>query len=190
MERKIVEKKKNPADRYGDTPLHFAAQEGHLEICSLIIENISDRNPFSRGRTPLHYAAAQGHIEVCRLILDKVVNINPSENGGITPLHDAAENGRLEVCRLIIEKFIVFDWVFDSVRNPADRNGNTPLHKATLMGHLDVCLLIIENLQDKNKVISGPLGQRILHLARQQGHHELLELFKMYSSRVLLERLD
>ena len=137
----------------------------------------------------LHYAAAQGHLEVCRLILDKVVNINPSENGGITPLHDAAENGRLDVCRLIIKKLIVFDWVFDSVRNPVDRNGDTPLHKATLMGHLDVCLLIIENLQDKNKVISGPLGQRILHLARQQGHHELLELFKMYSSRVLLERV-
>ena len=31
---------KNPKDEYGETPLHEAADNGHYEICKLIIENL------------------------------------------------------------------------------------------------------------------------------------------------------
>ena len=36
---------KNPAERFGWTPLHKAVQSGHLNIFRLIIENIDNRNP-------------------------------------------------------------------------------------------------------------------------------------------------
>ena len=33
----------NPGDKSGTTPLHLAAEEGHEEICKLIVENVHDR---------------------------------------------------------------------------------------------------------------------------------------------------
>ena len=33
-------KDKNPKDEEGMTPLHFAAENGHLSICQLLLENI------------------------------------------------------------------------------------------------------------------------------------------------------
>ena len=44
---------KNPAADYdGLTPLHLAAQKGHLDVCKLIIPNIENRNPGSKWSTP------------------------------------------------------------------------------------------------------------------------------------------
>ena len=62
-------------DRNGWTPLHWAAQFGHFEVCELLIANVIERNPEDiRGVTPLHSAASNGHIEVCELII-QVCNV-------------------------------------------------------------------------------------------------------------------
>ena len=40
------------------TALHFAAENGHLDIAKLIIDSKVDKNPFdSWGYTPLYYSA-------------------------------------------------------------------------------------------------------------------------------------
>ena len=66
---------KNPAGKYGWTPLHSAATNGHLEVSRLIIENVEDKNPANNdGDTPLHMAACDGHLDICRLILQNVEN--------------------------------------------------------------------------------------------------------------------
>ena len=45
-------------DRYGKTPLRFAAQKGHNEVAELLIANSADVNAKERrGGTPLHSAA-------------------------------------------------------------------------------------------------------------------------------------
>ena len=36
---------KNPKDRFGWTPLHMAARNGHLSVCQLIVENVDDKIP-------------------------------------------------------------------------------------------------------------------------------------------------
>ena len=41
---------KNPVDNYGNTPLHIAAEEGHLEIVKFFMENVDDKNPTDQGR--------------------------------------------------------------------------------------------------------------------------------------------
>ena len=73
----------------GWTPLHEAALGGHLLICSLIMDEIQDKNPGDdTGYTPLHAAAAGGKLETFKMIMNKAdTDINPSENGGWTPLH-------------------------------------------------------------------------------------------------------
>ena len=76
----------------GWTPLHYAADKGHFDICQLLIKhgaNVSQQT--ISGATPLHKAAQKGHLNVCKLIGDYMDNKNPANNTGLTPLHGAAK---------------------------------------------------------------------------------------------------
>ena len=56
----IVEKiqEKNPKNFHLETPLHSAAENGHLNVYQLLIKNVEDKNPQNlKGLTPLSYAA-------------------------------------------------------------------------------------------------------------------------------------
>ena len=45
-------------DENGDTPLHIAADFGHLRLFKFIMEHASDKNPKNdHGNTPLHFTA-------------------------------------------------------------------------------------------------------------------------------------
>ena len=62
---------KNPAENDGTTPLHYAAGNGHWEVCQLIVDHVQDKNPRDdHGVTPLHLAAGNGHWKICQLIVD------------------------------------------------------------------------------------------------------------------------
>ena len=74
-------------DGLGLTVLHYAAQNGHLNIVSFYTKLIPDPNPGIRkkdtnlwGKTPLHYAAQLGHLPVikhiCNLLTDKNTNLH------------------------------------------------------------------------------------------------------------------
>ena len=68
------------------TPFHYAARNGYLDICKVIIKCAQNKNPANLyGWTPLHFAAQDGHLDICKLIIDKVENKNPADNFGKTP---------------------------------------------------------------------------------------------------------
>ena len=96
------------------TPLHLAACEGLTEIYKLIMDTVTDKNPYpntkfilngfqNMARSPLHVAAEKGHVDICQLIMDNVPDKNPACLQGWTPLHSAAEGGQLETCRFILD---------------------------------------------------------------------------------------
>ena len=59
---------KNPADNEGFTPLYVAAQNGHYEVCQIILENVINKNPACHnGTTPFYMAAQNGHVDLCKL---------------------------------------------------------------------------------------------------------------------------
>ena len=65
---------KNPEQIKGDagyTPLHAAAENGHVEVCRLIMDAVEDISPKTKKdkTTPLHLAAKNGHKAVQGLIL-------------------------------------------------------------------------------------------------------------------------
>ena len=92
---------RNVCGRYGRTPLHMAAKNGHLSICKLIIENVRDKNPRDiHGRTPLHLAALSGNCDICALILANVEDKHPIDFAGVTPLHCAVSHGHTKVAKL------------------------------------------------------------------------------------------
>ena len=65
----------------GFTPLHYAAENGHLEVVKVLLEN--QENPGNMwGNTPLHYAATEGHTEVVEYLLGHLVEIYPTNHLG------------------------------------------------------------------------------------------------------------
>ena len=95
---------KNPGNKYGETPFHYAAKNGRLAICQLMLDTLSDKNPATKSLriTPLHYAAQHGHVAICKIIMENIVDKNPGTKGSqpLTPLSVATFHGHLEVCRL------------------------------------------------------------------------------------------
>ena len=63
---------KNNVDDGLRTPLHLAAQNGHLEVVGLFMAKIVDKNlTVNNGRrTPLLSAILGGHLNVCKLLIE------------------------------------------------------------------------------------------------------------------------
>ena len=66
--------KKNPelvssTDDYGDTPLHWAALNGHTEVAEFLLANKAAVDAKDlRGKTPLYWAGLGGHKEMAELL--------------------------------------------------------------------------------------------------------------------------
>ena len=59
---------KNPEDNFGWSPLHYAAMNGHVEVCRLIINNVDNKHPLSNlGTTPKNMANIWNHFAVFQL---------------------------------------------------------------------------------------------------------------------------
>lgn len=60
----------NELDQFGQTALHIASFEGHLDVVKVLIRkmaslNVQDKN----GWSPLHSAASAGHLEICEILI-------------------------------------------------------------------------------------------------------------------------
>ncbi|XP_008486370.3 putative ankyrin repeat domain-containing protein 31, partial [Diaphorina citri] len=88
----------NYKDDHSKTPLHKAAEKGHLDIVKKLIESKADINSKDdQGETPLHKAAYYGHLDVVEQLMEKGANVNSKDNKGQIPLHEAELRGHKEV---------------------------------------------------------------------------------------------
>ena len=125
----------------GDTPLHLAAREGHLEVVEALvckerelhadIETGADKETLIRmtnkGKdTALHEAVRYEHYAVVRSLIQKDPKFTYGANdSGTTPLYMAAERGFTVLVKLIID---------ESSTSPSYNGlmGRTALHAAVL----------------------------------------------------------
>ena len=153
-----------------NTPLHFAAAEGHLEIVRLLLEHKADVGSLNgKGSTPLHRASAgrrDGCIDIVRLLLDHDANVNIHDNHRNTPLHFAVSKGSLEVVRMLLEH--------KADVNALNEEGSTPLHRAFEHWRGDIVWLFVNHGAD----VKGhdESGNTLLHLAASEGDLELARM--------------
>jgi len=166
----------NWLDKYGQTPMLLAAEEGNWGVLQLLLErkDIKAGKSDNRGRIPLHCAALHGHEGVVQALLERG-DVNPDKptDGGRTPLSFAAWNGHEEVVKILLK--------LDDV-NPdgADRSGETPLCYAAENGHEGVVRILLERGDvNPNKADNG---RTPLSSAARNGHEGVVG--------ILLERDD
>ena len=126
----------------GNTALHLAAREGHLEVVQWILKNargccIAGARNYDKN-TPLHEAAKKGNPEVVRILLQfKQSAVYRRNQYGETALIIASEYGHVRAARLLLAAtplFLVF-WPRD------DRQ--TCLNVAAYAGHLGNSFLVL-----------------------------------------------
>ncbi|KAL5359318.1 hypothetical protein BJX96DRAFT_183666 [Aspergillus floccosus] len=133
---------------YRQTPLHYAARNGHQKTPLHYAAENGDQevNCSLYSQTPLHYAADNGHQEVVKLLLDK----------GADPNTKNSSNGHQEVVKLLLDK------------------GATPLDYAAVNGHQKIVNLLLEKGADLN-IMDSRCSQTPLHHAARNGHQEVDE---------------
>jgi len=125
----------NAMDMNWDTPIYWAADNGHIKTIRLLLAKGADVNLADiNGWTPLSNAAHNGHIEVVKLLLAKGANVNAADLYRHTPIYWAAGSGHTEIVKLLLSH--------EADVNIKDKDGRTPLSEAISKGHFEVVKLL------------------------------------------------
>jgi ankyrin repeat protein len=59
------------ANKYGNTPLHYASEDGHTDVVKLLLEHNANIDTANKcGKQAIHYASKYGHTDVVKLLLE------------------------------------------------------------------------------------------------------------------------
>lgn len=156
-------------DNKGDSPLHLAAWEGHVEAGASLIKAGADIDRFSGrdGCTPLFCAISGRHIDLVRLLLKKGARVGMKSPGGdMYPLHQASVTGQTAICSVLLDAGAQVDAV--------DKEKNTPLHYAATIGKVDTIKLLIK--EGANVDAKQEKGMTPLHWACHKGHDAAVKI--------------
>lgn len=162
-------------DSRGFTPLHTAADGGHMTSVKILLmgkdaavkADINSQNKL--GRTPLHLAAANGHLKVVQLLLDAGAKADIVDQSGNTACHVAIHKKHSMVINLL-KAHTSFDSdslhivvqnnhpeevkkILDSKVDPnASKNFFPPIFVAVQKGFAGVVKILLEAKADPNKI--------------------------------------
>ncbi|TSK14849.1 Ankyrin repeat and SOCS box protein 3 [Bagarius yarrelli] len=157
----------NSLTHNSETPLYFAAKNGHLRAARHLIRAGADLNKMSNDlSSPLFAAVDSGHKEVMELLVREGAEVNGTHFvSGWSCLHQAVYKGHTEIV-----KYLVSVCSLEAV----DDYGITPLFVAAQYGHhqcLEILISAGANVNCQAKDMATPLL-----IAAQEGHLSCVEL--------------
>ncbi len=157
-----------------NSPLHWAAWNGHAEVVAVLLEDGAEINQQRTldGWTPLFCATWNGHIDVMEMLLQHGADREIRSTDGNTALHKAAHNGQEPAAAFLIGSGQDID--------EPNRDGNTPLAVAAWYGQVGVAKLLIgagADIDHKNKA-----GHTALDEAMRAGQTQFADLIRNYQS--------
>eukprot|EP00041_Stephanoeca_diplocostata_P015777 m.302659 g.302659 ORF g.302659 m.302659 type:complete len:293 (-) comp20149_c0_seq1:789-1667(-) len=121
----------------GCTPLHLAANQGHADICAMLLANGADvQSRDAQQWTPIHHAARAGCSQVLQLVMAGGASVSVPTDAGINALHVACRYGHTDMVLVLLRSGL------DA--NTPCRRGYTPLHYAVEGAHADVIDTLID----------------------------------------------
>ena len=154
-------------DNYGQTPLSWAAENGHEAVVSLLLDMGAEIESKDKdGRTLLLWAARKGHRSEVRLLLEMGAKIEYKDKNSQAPLLWAARNGHEGAVRLLLEKRAEFD--------SKDNDGRTPFSWAVENGHETVAGILLETGAEFDSKDND--GRTPLSWAARKGYEGLVRL--------------
>lgn len=142
-------------DASGYSPLHLAAQNGHVTATALLLQLGADVDGKGGcGATPLHRASYSGAVSTMRILLEEkwhadILAKDTSFGDEMTPLHKAAAGGRYLAVKLLL----------DAMRPQRDFDGLSTLQKGLQaldsVGRtpLDVAMELDDNREEEQQSV-------------------------------------
>ena len=168
-------------DLRGNTPLHTACTQGHLDIVRLFIDEIgcdTSHTNFER-QSCLHLATQHGHLSLVRYLVEEAgCDITLEDEQGRPPTYLAAGKGHLDILRYLIEERGA-DPFFTTTKEWRKLNyvaypGTSLLHIAAEEGHLKVVKYLIED-HGCDPTATDISGLNPLHLACQGSYTDIVK---------------
>ncbi|KAM4577862.1 uncharacterized protein ankdd1b isoform 1-T1 [Fundulus diaphanus] len=154
-------------NKRGDTPLHLAARNGHLDAVQLLLQSFNTRDEVNMvGETALYQAAENRQEECVLALLEAGCDPNILTVTKCSALHPVSERGDASLVQLLLEHHAHTD-----VQN---QQLEAPLHLAVKNSHIPVihCLVVA----GCNVNIANMRLQTALHLSAELGRTEVVEM--------------
>ena len=89
-------------DRYGETPLSKAANNGDFLVVKMLLEHGADVNKANNyAQTPLYAASYNGHFPVVQMLLKHGADVEKADKKGETPLLIASLNDHPSIVKVL-----------------------------------------------------------------------------------------
>ncbi|XP_056113335.1 histone-lysine N-methyltransferase EHMT1a isoform X4 [Rhinichthys klamathensis goyatoka] len=197
------------------TPLHCAAEEGHKEICHILVQAGANLDMCDvEQRTPLMYACENNHLETVKYLLKAGASTGHKDMRGSTCLHLAARKGHTGVLQYLLSMASIdvnckddggwapLTWATENMRleqmkmlisagadvQIRDKEENVCLHWAAFSGCDEIAQLLLDKRSDLHAV--NIHGDSPLHIAVRQNQLDCVMLFLSRGADVNLKNRD
>ncbi|KAE8995186.1 hypothetical protein PF011_g16430 [Phytophthora fragariae] len=159
----------NPSEFPEVAPLAAAAQNGHVEVIQVLLQNSADVDAHDGDwDSALHEAVYSGQVEAARTLVEASLgaNVNKRNRSGWTPLMGAAHRNFVVIMELLV-------WKGASLMLKT-KDGRTALHIAAEEGHTEATRFLLGRGASVDAV--DRLKRTPLMLAAYRGHKDTVQL--------------